>query len=639
MDKNNLDTWENQILEQEENKIEEEDVDVAESEAEAEDVDVAESEAEAEDVEAAEPEAEAEDTEAPEPKAETEEVEAAEPEIEASKKVPRYYGTIFSMLMFFALVPIVVSIAILSITSISLTRNNIKDSMENTLYVVANDLAKYCEQNDITAMNASGYYDYIDSLTGQGIEMAIVMEGIPCTTSIKNENGYRIREIEVEKNVEEIGEGFYDDKVVIDGKEYFGYYMPIYRDGRLSCIAFACSLTDSRDSAVTTIIVYFLIVAVILLIVFALFAYYFGRILDRLFRSTGDNLNELAKGNISEQKFRGGGLKEIGMIVDSTKTVQENLSRVIGKVKDTSGQLSGGINEVTGLSQNNTSLAEQIADTMEELAHASASLDINVQDINTQMLEIGTCVNDIRDNVNHLGDTSGEVLVTNDAAMKDMQSILRTSEETVRAVEGIANQIAKTNASVAEIDKALELILNISEQTRLLGLNASIEAARAGEMGRGFSVVAEEIRNLSDQSTKGAEIIKEIIGRIVEMSGNSVRLVGDVNRMTLQEQQGIVQTQRKYEELSKSISASVEEIQVVTGKIDHLAEYKEKVIDHVQSLSAISQQNTASNEEVSNHVEQMLEEIKEVTSHCEKMNAMAEELNQSVEYFYEEKEM
>ena len=415
--------------------------------------------------------------------------------------------------------------------------------------------------------------------------------------------------------------------------------MPIYRAGRLSCIAFACSLTDSRDSAVTTIIVYFLIVAVILLIVFALFAYYFGRILDRLFRSTGDNLNELAKGNISEQKFRGGGLKEIGMIVDSTKTVQENLSRVIGKVKDTSGQLSGGINEVTGLSQNNTSLAEQIADTMEELAHASASLDINVQDINTQMLEIGTCVNDIRDNVNHLGDTSGEVLVTNDAAMKEMQSILRISEETVRAVEGIANQIAKTNDSVAEIDKALELILNISEQTRLLGLNASIEAARAGEMGRGFSVVAEEIRNLSDQSTKGAEIIKEIIGRIVEMSGNSVRLVGDVNRMTLQEQQGIVQTQRKYEELSKSISASVEEIQVVTGKIDHLAEYKEKVIDHVQSLSAISQQNTASNEEVSNHVEQMLEEIKEVTSHCEKMNAMAEELNQSVEYFYEEKEI
>lgn len=591
MDKNNLDTWENQILEQEENQIEEEDV------------------------------------------------EAAEPEAEASKKVPRYYGTIFSMLMFFALVPIVVSIAILSITSISLTRNNIKDSMENTLYVVANDLAKYCEQNDITAMNASGYYDYIDSLTGQGIEMAIVMEGIPCTTSIKNENGYRIREIEVEKNVEEIGEGFYDDKVVIDGKEYFGYYMPVYRDGRLSCIAFACSLTDSRDSAVTTIIVYFLIVAVILLIVFALFAYYFGRILARLFRSTGDNLNELAKGNISEQKFRGGGLKEIGLIVDSTKTVQENLSRVIGKVKDTSGQLSGDINEVTGLSQNNTLLAEQIADTMEELAHASASLDINVQDINTQMLEIGTCVNDIRDNVNHLGDTSGEVLVTNDAAMKDMQSILRISEETVRAVEGIANQIAKTNDSVAEIDKALELILNISEQTRLLGLNASIEAARAGEMGRGFSVVAEEIRNLSDQSTKGAEIIKEIIERIVEMSGNSVRLVGDVNRMTLQEQQGIVQTQRKYEELSKSISASVEEIQVVTGKIDHLAEYKEKVIDHVQSLSAISQQNTASNEEVSNHVEQMLEEIKEVTSHCEKMNAMAEELNQSVEYFYEEKEM
>ena len=92
----------------------------------------------------------------------------------------------------------------------------------------------------------------------------IVKEGIPCTASIKNENGYRIREIEVEKSLDAIGDGFYDDTVTIDGKEYFGYYMPDYFEGQVSCIAFACSLKDSCDAAVSTIIVTFLIVAAIL---------------------------------------------------------------------------------------------------------------------------------------------------------------------------------------------------------------------------------------------------------------------------------------------------------------------------------------------------------------------------------------
>ena len=144
------------------------------------------------------------------------------------------------------------------------------------------------------------------------------------------------------------------------------------------------------------------------------------------------------------------------------------MSEVIGKVKDTSGQLAGSINEVTELSQNNTELAERITDTMEELTMSSVSLDQNVQDINAQMMEIGNCVNDIGDSVKHLGKTSGDVLAINNEAMKDMEVILRNSEETVRAVEGIAKQIAQTNDSVTEIDQALELILNISEQTRLL---------------------------------------------------------------------------------------------------------------------------------------------------------------------------
>lgn len=71
--------------------------------------------------------------------------------------------------------------------------NNLEKNAEETLRIVAENLASYCYDNQITAINASGYYDYIDSQKEKGIEMGIIAEGTPCTTSIKNENDFRVR--------------------------------------------------------------------------------------------------------------------------------------------------------------------------------------------------------------------------------------------------------------------------------------------------------------------------------------------------------------------------------------------------------------------------------------------------------------
>ena len=92
-------------------------------------------------------------------------------------------------------IPLLISLLIFSIVAITVIRNNLESSEENTLRVAAQNLRSYCEDNGVTAMNASDYYNYIDGLKDSGIELAIIAPGIPCTTSIKNENDFRIREI------------------------------------------------------------------------------------------------------------------------------------------------------------------------------------------------------------------------------------------------------------------------------------------------------------------------------------------------------------------------------------------------------------------------------------------------------------
>ena len=249
------------------------------------------------------------------------------------------------------------------------------------------------------------------------------------------------------------------------------------------------------------------------------------------------------------------------------------------------------------------------------------------------MIEIGNCVNDISLSVDHLYNTSENIVKTNQEAQDNMDMIMTNSRQSVEAVRDIALQIKETNSSITEVDKAVELILSISQQTNLLSLNASIEAARAGEFGRGFAVVAEEIRHLSEQSAEGAEMIKNLAQTITQKSKKSVELADKVHSLIIHEQENVSKTQNKYEELSRDITVSVEEIKSIADKTDNLTDYKERVIDNVQNLSAISEENTANNEEVNNNIDEITSEVQIVNDNCEKMNDMAKKLEKSVAYF------
>ena len=546
--------------------------------------------------------------------------------------------SLFSMLMLLSLLPLIVAVAIISAISLFTTKANLDEEAEATLYIVANDLANYCHQNEITAINASNYYDYLDSLKDKGLEMAIIIEDAPCATSIKNENDYRVREVEFEKDIvankAEIENGYYDKNVAIDGKTYYGYYMPIYSNGEIIGMAFAGKLKDSVTKALTDIVISFIGVAVLLIVVFAIITLIFSKSLTKSFAAVSKSVNELSQGNLSKQNNKPSKIREIDAVLQATDAMQNNLSEIIGKVKSVSQDLVGNVVEVTRLSESTSGRAVTITTAMDELGITTEGMTENVQDINGQMLEIGNCVNDISQNVDYLYSSSENILHTNNEAKISMDIIMSNSEKSVDAVKNIAAQIRETNDSIAEVDQAVELILNISEQTNLLSLNASIEAARAGAAGRGFAVVAEEIRRLSEQSAEGAEMIKNLASTITEKSKKSVALTDQVQSLIELEQKSVTETQEKYAKLSENIDKSVIEIKSIADKTDYLAMYKEKVIDNVQNLSAISEENTASNQEVCANVSEIMSEVQIVNDNCVIMNQMAEALNESVSYFH-----
>lgn len=536
----------------------------------------------------------------------------------------------FGMLLSLSIIPLVLSISFVSIIAVMVMRNNLNDASQNTLYIVANNLASYCDENHINAINAADYYEYLDSLKDQNIEMAIIIEGTPCTTSIKNENDYRVREIEVEKNT---GEAFYDDQVEIDGKQYCAYYTPIYSDGEMIGLAFAGQLAENVTGAVNRVVNTIAGVSLLLVVIFVVVALLFSKGVLKSFRVISQKIDALANGDLADSGIHKSNIKEMGTLLEETSSMRGRLSEIIGKVKMVASNLVTQIEDVTELSKSSSQKAEIITYAVKELSVATTGMAENVQEINGKMMEIGNCVNEISDNVENLTGHSDNILQTNNEAKVNMNTIMENSRESVEAVKDIAQQIEQTNDSIAEIDMAVELILSISDQTSLLSLNASIEAARAGEHGKGFAVVAEEIRNLSDQSAKGAEMIKKLAQDIIEKSNRSVELTHKVHSLIETEQENVSKTQEKYEELSGEITRSVEEIHMIADKIEILTGYKENVIGNVQDLSAISEENAASNTEVSANIEDIIEKVQLVNHNCETLSNMADELAASAAFF------
>lgn len=536
-------------------------------------------------------------------------------------------------------IPMIAAIVALTVYASAKMKNELIDSTYLRLKACSTSVEQYftwdirediLEKDDIS-------YQFIDSLQEEHIEQTLFMGDERFITSIVDEDGKRIEGTKADPKVWETvkaGNDYMADGVKINGERYYVYYMPVRSDdGEILGMAFSGERESAVRNAISGMLRSLVLLAGCMIVLFTAILVYLSFKIRKPLLATAEYIDCVANGDLSGNLEVKSVIREVTTLIRASAALKDKLNSIVTEVDGHAMQLDNNMESLNVLASASSKGANQIRQAIDELSKTAVSLAENVQSVNAGMMEMGNNVTAIHSETVTLNENSDKMDHANRNASESMNLVLTSSHTSSAIIEEMIVQVKATNEAIASISKAVELISDITSQTNLLSLNASIEAARAGQAGRGFAVVATEIKQLADQSSQGAAAIKNIADDILEKSNKSVELTERMRALAEKEQADIGSAKTGFDTLSQIIEANVATAGTIAEKTKNLEELKQTIINNITELSAISEENAASNEEVTANVSSIAESIDRISEDTGMIKKVSAALEEQMKYF------
>ncbi|TFE04002.1 methyl-accepting chemotaxis protein [Jeotgalibacillus salarius] len=369
-----------------------------------------------------------------------------------------------------------------------------------------------------------------------------------------------------------------------------------------------------------------LLVGIIIVILFA-------RSLSAPIVRVRNHLQEMSENNLDLEDLNVKNKDEIGELAASLNLMKNNLSGMVSQIYNVSHMLAASSEELSASADETNRASEQIAGSIqtisenanEQTTHAATSKG-TVQEISTRITDIKGYLTSASEatNASSAHVTSGKQRI--EETSHKMEEIQTKTREAARAVQELGDQSQ-------QIGSIVSLITDVAEQTNLLALNAAIEAARAGEHGKGFAVVADEIRKLAEQSSRSAGQIQELIAHIRLGIERSVNVMTEGEEAVSEGMQAMDRTGEGFNEIQQSTSEIVSAAQSVLQAITELDGSTQQMVRSVESTAEMVENSSAESESIAAASEEQSASMQEVASSSAALTKMAEELSEVVAKF------
>ncbi len=362
-----------------------------------------------------------------------------------------------------------------------------------------------------------------------------------------------------------------------------------------------------------------------------------SRAISKPIRQASEAIQKVAEGDLQVQPLKVKTKDEVEDLAHSFNIMVQDLREVVGKVYESSSSVAASSEQLAASAEQSTSASEQVSRMTQSSAEGNERQE-------GQFKELMNAIHNLNSDIQKVADNSKEML-----ELTDNTSLLTLKGEAfIDHVVGQMNLIQKSVMKASnsihslrdrsnEISQITKIITDVAEQTNLLALNAAIEAARAGEHGKGFAVVADEVRKLAEESKRSASQITTMINHIQAETNESVQMMAEENQQVVLGLEETEEANKAFKAISQAMAEVSNKVKDVTASLQQMIAVSDQIMEAVITAKQITEKNVEHSQESAAATQEQYAALEEIASAAQFLAQMAEDLLMIISKFKLEK--
>ncbi len=348
-----------------------------------------------------------------------------------------------------------------------------------------------------------------------------------------------------------------------------------------------------------------------------------------------ENLKVIASGDLQTETTNGFSNRrdELGIMAKSIEYMKQSIISMLNSIKTSSSDIKLQTNNVEEISNELKSSSKNIYYATNDVAKGTVNQSEDLIYITNILKGFSLKLDDIVDIIKNVDFSISNIKNMSYNSNKDMENVIESVKNVNNTFNELITKIKDVENNVNKINEITNLIDDISDQTNLLALNAAIEAARAGDSGKGFKIVASEIRKLAEQSKVSAVDISSLISKISKDTDLMVNKTKTMKKELDNQEKDIDTAKKSFETITVSVNDIVPKMVVTNNSVQDLNASKDDIMNKIESASSVAQEVSAAAEEIAASTEEMNKYAESLAKLVNALNDMSQDMMKKVNKF------
>ncbi|MFC7803656.1 methyl-accepting chemotaxis protein TlpC [Bacillus subtilis] len=428
------------------------------------------------------------------------------------------------------------------------------------------------------------------------------------------------------------GKRFYGQADVA-GSSYQTAYMPLKdQNGNIIGMLYTGANQSILASLTQSLFTQFAIVLVIVIMVSVILVLVFTRKINKRLNALKSAFESAGNGDmtIEVSDKTGDELSELSVYYNKMRM---KLNEAIQTVQQSALQLASASQQLSAGAEETNQASEKITEAVQQIANGAQDQITRIENSESSLKQASADIRDISANTAAIADKGQLAQSKADIGQKEIANVQAQMDAIHQSIQKSGEIIHQLDGRSKQIEQILSVITQIADQTNLLALNAAIEAARAGEQGKGFAVVADEVRKLAEESQQSAGQISKLIIEIQKDMNRSARSVEYVKTEAAEGVTMIQRTRDAFKEIAAATSEISAEISDLSASVTNISASAHHINDSFAANTADIKESTKNTRQAAALTEEQFAAMEEITAASETLSQLAEELTGIISQF------